>query len=70
MNIRPARPGEEPLLSDLAIRSKGHWGHDEAFLARSRTELTLHPGDLDRLIVRVAERDGERISALPPRGRE
>ena len=59
MTIRPARPGEEPLLSDLAVRSKAHWGHDEAFLARARTELTLHPGDLDRLIVRVAERDGE-----------
>ena len=58
MTIRPARPGEEPLLSDLAVRSKGVWGHDEAFLARARVELTLHPGDLGRLIVRVAERDG------------
>jgi GNAT superfamily N-acetyltransferase len=58
VNIRPARPGEEALLSDLAVRSKGHWGHDEAFLARARIGLTLHPGDLERLIVRVAERDG------------
>jgi len=58
VNIRPARSGEEPLLSDLAVRSKGHWGHDEAFLARSRIALTLHSGDLDRLVVRVAERHG------------
>jgi GNAT superfamily N-acetyltransferase len=58
VNIRPGRPGEEAELTELAIRSKGHWGHDAAFLERSRTALTLHPGDIGRLDVRVAERDG------------
>ena len=58
LTIRPARAGEEPALTELAIRSKGYWDHDEAFLARSRIALTLHAGDLDRWIVRVAERDG------------
>ncbi|HET8953713.1 MAG TPA: GNAT family N-acetyltransferase [Solirubrobacteraceae bacterium] len=56
--IRAARPGEEASLTDLAVRSKGHWGHDAAFLARARTGLTLRPEHLDRWIVRVAERDG------------
>jgi len=70
--IRPVRPGEEPALSDLAVRSKGHWGHDAAFLERSRSALTLHPGDLERLIVRVAERDGVRVgvAAVDPAAAE
>ena len=57
--MRPARPGEEAALTELAVRSKAHWGHDAEFLERARAELTVAPGDLDRLIVRVAERDGE-----------
>ena len=72
MNIRSARRGEEAALSELAVRSKGHWGHDEAFLARARIALTLHPGDVDRLIVRVAERDGSVVgfSAIDVAGAE
>jgi hypothetical protein len=27
--IRDARPDEAALLSDLAMRSKAHWGYDE-----------------------------------------
>ena len=70
--IRTARPGEEPLLSDLALRSKGHWGHDEAFLERARPELTVHPEHLVRWIVRVAERDGALVgfAAVDPEARE
>ena len=37
--IRRARPEEAGALSDLAIRSKGHWGYDVAFLASCRAEL-------------------------------
>ena len=58
MIIRPARAGEESELTELAIRSKGHWGHDAAFLERARAELTVRPEHLERWIVRVAERDG------------
>ena len=32
--LRPARPGEAAALSDLALRSKAHWGYDQAFLDR------------------------------------
>ena len=59
MIVRPARAGEEAALTELAVRSKGHWGHDAAFLARARAELTVRPGDLERWIVRVAQRGGE-----------
>jgi GNAT superfamily N-acetyltransferase len=41
LSIRPALPGEAPLLSELALRSKGHWGYDSHFLEACRAELTL-----------------------------
>ena len=34
------------MLSDLALRSKGHWGYSKEFLARCRDELTVTPDDL------------------------
>jgi GNAT superfamily N-acetyltransferase len=40
LRIRPARAGEARCLSDLALRSKGHWGYDETFLEACRAELT------------------------------
>ena len=58
MIIRPARAGEEAELTELAIRSKGHWGHDAAFLERARPELTVRPEHLRLWIVRVVERAG------------
>jgi N-acetylglutamate synthase-like GNAT family acetyltransferase len=72
LHLRPARPGEEGALSELALRSKGHWGHDAAFLERARPELTVHPEHLERWIVRVAERDGAVVgfAAVDPQARE
>lgn len=31
--IRPARAGEAPILTQLCIRSKAHWGYDATFMA-------------------------------------
>ncbi|WP_299955377.1 GNAT family N-acetyltransferase [uncultured Modestobacter sp.] len=56
--LRPARPEEAPLLSELALRSKGHWGYPPDFLAACRAELTVEPADCDGVTVRLAERDG------------
>jgi SAM-dependent methyltransferase len=39
--IRRARPDEAGRLSDLAFRSKAHWGYDDAFMEACRDELTL-----------------------------
>ena len=39
--IRPARPDEAAALTDLAMRSKAHWGYDDAFMAACRAELTV-----------------------------
>jgi hypothetical protein len=35
MLIRAARPDEAGFLSDLAVRAKGYWGYDAAFLRES-----------------------------------
>lgn len=47
MEIRPARGEDAEALSDLAYRSKAHWGYDDAFMAACRAELTYSPEQLD-----------------------
>ncbi len=58
MTLRPAVPGEADALSRLALRSKGHWGYDEKFLAACRVELTLQPQQCDGVHTVVAARGG------------
>lgn len=58
MLLRPARPGEAGLLTDLALRSKAHWGYDAAFMASCREELRIRPDDVVPRRLTVAERDG------------
>ncbi|HWS50854.1 MAG TPA: GNAT family N-acetyltransferase [Microbacterium sp.] len=43
MTIRPATPGEADAISDLALRSKAHWGYSAEFLEMCRAELTYSP---------------------------
>ncbi len=70
MLLRPARPDEAALLSELALRSKGYWGYDARFLESCRAELTLTPHDLAEQRATVAERDarvaGFYLLAGPP----
>jgi GrpB-like predicted nucleotidyltransferase (UPF0157 family)/GNAT superfamily N-acetyltransferase len=71
--IRRAEPGECEALSDLALRSKAHWGYDANFLAACRAELTVKPADVERLRVTVAEESGEiggfyALGGGPPEG--
>jgi len=56
--LRPARPDEADLVSDLAVRSKGHWGYDARFLAVSRVQLAVLADDVVAHRVTVAEVDG------------
>ncbi|RKT88708.1 Acetyltransferase (GNAT) domain-containing protein [Saccharopolyspora antimicrobica] len=60
MLIRAAAPDEAAALSDLALRSKAHWGYDEAFLEACRAELTLRPDDLIEQRATVAQ-VGDRV---------
>lgn len=60
MLVRDARADEAGLLSDLALRSKGHWGYDPEFLEKCRDELTLRPDDLVEGRAAVAQ-NGDRV---------
>ena len=56
VTVRPARPDEAGAISALALRSKGHWGYDAAFLEACRDDLTIDPAWCDgvRLVVATA----------------
>ena len=58
VRVTEGRVEEAPRLSDLALRSKGHWGYDATFLEACRAELTLTPGQAAS--ARVA-RDGDEL---------
>lgn len=62
MHIRPARVEEAAALTELAMRSKAHWGYDDAFLAACRDELTIGPEHIAR--VDVADLDGEVVGMV------
>lgn len=73
ISIRPAQPEEASFLSDLALRSKAHWGYDAEFLASCRGELTLSREELAARRTAVAERDGSvvgftTLEGEPPQG--
>lgn len=44
--IRPARAGETELLTALCVRSKAHWGYDDAFMRSSRASLAVSDADI------------------------
>lgn len=46
--IRRARPDEAVQLTDLVMRSKAHWGYDDAFMALCRVELAVTPARIAR----------------------
>ncbi len=55
--LRPAKPNELAELTSLCLRSKAHWGYDEAFIAACIDELTLTPEDLATDPIVVLEDD-------------
>lgn len=55
LRIRRAQPAEAPQLSALAMRSKAHWGYDEAFMEACRAELTVRPETIEAGGVFVCE---------------
>jgi len=58
LSIRRARVEEAAALTDLAMRSKAHWGYDDAFMAACLAELTVQPAAIERGEVWVAEEAG------------
>lgn len=64
--IRKAKPEEAAVLSELALRSKGHWGYAQDFLERCRLELTYNKNQLrsSRYCVAVVEGDCHKIAGF------
>ncbi len=70
-HVRPARPGEAPRLSQLALRSKAYWGYDAEFLDRCRGELEVRSEQLAALranAVQFYSRQGARQVGEVPSG--
>ncbi|HSM33697.1 MAG TPA: GNAT family N-acetyltransferase [Anaerolineae bacterium] len=45
-HLRRARRGDAEAITSLTLRSKRHWGYDEAFMATMTPALTCVPDDL------------------------
>ena len=58
--IRPAQAGEAQVLTALCVRSKAHWGYDDAFMRLSQASLTVSDADIASGRVLVAT-DDDRI---------
>ncbi|HEY6190073.1 MAG TPA: GNAT family N-acetyltransferase [Pyrinomonadaceae bacterium] len=57
-NIRRANPSEARSLTELALRSKAHWGYDQEFLRDCRSDLTLTPAFVASSPVFILEEEG------------
>lgn len=68
MTVRPARPDEAAAISDLAMRSKAHWGYDAAFLEACREELTWTAEAIGREDVLVDDEGGRLLGATARTG--
>lgn len=55
IQLRPARLDEAQSLTDLAWRSKAHWGYDAAFMELCRDELTVTGRHISGALCLVAE---------------
>jgi GNAT superfamily N-acetyltransferase len=58
ISVRSARVGESDSLTALCVRSKAHWGYDEAFMRLSQASLTVSEAEIVERRVLVAERQG------------
>lgn len=52
--LRPARQEDARMLTELAMRSKAHWGYDAAFMKACEAELTITPERIVQEEVTVA----------------
>jgi GNAT superfamily N-acetyltransferase len=64
VRIRQARPDEAEALSALALRSKGYWGYDQAFLDACRGEPAIAPHEIGPHRISVAEDDADEVLGL------
>jgi GNAT superfamily N-acetyltransferase len=71
ITIRTAQPGEAAALTALCMRSKAHWGYDDAFMKMSAASLAVSEDDVAAGCVLVAVDDAGRavgIATVLPEG--
>lgn len=56
--VRAAHPDEAAVLTALALRSKRHWGYDEAFMSAAKADMEISPALLASSRAFVAESGG------------
>ncbi len=66
--IRAGRADELQALSELAFRSKAHWGYSESFMRACRVELTVTADLLEHLFVEELAGNVVGFYALTPLG--
>jgi hypothetical protein len=74
LSFRPARAGDGPALSELAVRAKSYWGYDDDFLEAARRDLTITADTVRRSALVVLQRVGTIVGFYglvgePPDGR-
>ena len=57
--IRAASADEAPLLTEIALEAKRHWGYPEHWIKHWESDLTIRPDFISNHLVFVAEKDGE-----------
>lgn len=73
VEVRAARRDEAGLLTELALRSKAHWGYGRRLLDTWRADLTIAPEYITAHRVIVAQAGGRvlgfcAVSGKPPEG--
>jgi GNAT superfamily N-acetyltransferase len=61
LQIREAVTGEGSELTELAVRSKAHWGYSHEFMTRARPELAVSEDDIATAAVHVAVLRGRAV---------
>lgn len=59
IKIIRAHCGQAALLSELAYRSKAHWGYSASFMAQCKQELTYSSDDITKHLFYCLEFDGQ-----------
>jgi len=62
--IRPAQCHESAALTALVLRSKAHWGYDDAFMRQSQSSLTITGELIATGLVLVVENAEGRLVAI------
>jgi GNAT superfamily N-acetyltransferase len=68
VTIRDALIDDAEELTELALRSKAHWGYDAGFMEACRPELTVSRDRVLEQTIRVVESDGTIIGFASIRG--